>query len=64
MLANRPGADYGRPTKIIPYVMAWNGIVMNHHKKYTREISITDSIEIYPDRKEIETRCIDEEAGS
>ena len=47
VLANELSADYRCPTKIIPYVMTWDGIVTNYHKKYSKEISITDSIEAY-----------------
>ncbi|VDN08195.1 unnamed protein product [Thelazia callipaeda] len=34
-------------TKIIPYVMTWDGIVMNFHKRYEKEISISDHVEAY-----------------
>lgn len=47
MPADKSGADYGCPTKTIPYMIMWNGIVMNYHKKYLKEITIADSVEIY-----------------
>ena len=47
VLANKLGMEYGCPTRIIPYVMTWDGIVTNYHKKYLRDIGITDSIEAY-----------------
>ncbi|KAI5170037.1 hypothetical protein PAEPH01_1195 [Pancytospora epiphaga] len=34
-------------TKIIPYVMTWDGVVTNYHKQYSREISLADSVEAY-----------------
>ncbi|KAI5170495.1 hypothetical protein PAEPH01_1481 [Pancytospora epiphaga] len=34
-------------TKIILYVMTWDGVVTNYHKQYSREISLADSVEAY-----------------
>ncbi|VDN04454.1 unnamed protein product [Thelazia callipaeda] len=34
-------------TKITPYVMIWDGIVTNFHKRYAKDISISDHIKPY-----------------
>ena len=47
VLANKLGQEYNCKTKIIPYVMTWDGIVTSYHKKYSREIGITDPVEAY-----------------
>ena len=47
LLANKFGAEYKCKTKIIPYVMTWDGIVTTYHKRYSRDIGITNSTEAY-----------------
>ena len=47
VLANKLGLEHNCKTKIIPYVMTWDGIVTSYHKKYSREIGISDSVEAY-----------------
>ena len=47
LLATKLGLEHNCKTKIIPYVMAWDGIVTNYHKNYSREIGIADSVEAY-----------------
>ncbi|KAI5176627.1 hypothetical protein PAEPH01_2398 [Pancytospora epiphaga] len=34
-------------TKIIPYVITWDGVVTNYHKQYSREIGLVYSAEAY-----------------
>ena len=47
MLANKLGAEYKCRTRIIPYVMTWDGIVTKLHKRYANDIGITESVEAY-----------------
>ena len=47
VLANKLGMEMNCKTKIIPYVMTWDGVVTNYHKNYSKEIGLTDSIESY-----------------
>lgn len=47
VLAKEMGAIHGCKTTIIPYVITWDGIVTKFHKKYTKDIGITDKIEAY-----------------
>jgi hypothetical protein len=41
------GAMHNCKTKIIPYVMTWDGIVTKFHQKYSKEIALTTKIESY-----------------
>ncbi|KAI5169732.1 hypothetical protein PAEPH01_0951 [Pancytospora epiphaga] len=34
-------------TKTIPYVMTWDGVVLNYHKHYLRKISLADAVKAY-----------------
>ena len=34
-------------TRIIPYVLTWDGIVTKYHAKYRKELAISDQIEAY-----------------
>ena len=47
MLANKLGGETGCKTKIIPYVMTWDGVVSKYHKGCSRDIGITESVEVY-----------------
>ncbi|KAF7670933.1 hypothetical protein TCON_2793, partial [Astathelohania contejeani] len=47
LLANELGLLYKAKTKIIPYVMAWDGVVTKHHRSYLKELNITFTIEGY-----------------
>ncbi|KAI5169555.1 hypothetical protein PAEPH01_0809 [Pancytospora epiphaga] len=47
ILPNKLSAEMRCKTKIIPYVMAWDDVVMSYHKQYLKEIGLTDSIEMY-----------------
>eukprot|EP00734_Pompholyxophrys_sp_LG126_P000377 Pompholyxophrys_sp_v1_NODE_145_length_1573_cov_1.496047.p1 type:complete len:206 gc:universal NODE_145_length_1573_cov_1.496047:1181-564(-) len=47
VLANEMGAMHKCRTKIIPYVLTWDGIVTRFHKTYSKEIGLTTKIESY-----------------
>lgn len=47
LLANELGLIYKAKTKIIPYVMTWDGVVTNYHKRYIKELEIQPSLEAY-----------------
>lgn len=47
ILANHLGQLHKMETKIIPWVMTWDGIVTNMHKQYIKELKITPVIEAY-----------------
>ena len=41
------GAMHNCKTRIIPYVITWDGIVTKFHKSYAKEIGLTTQIESY-----------------
>ena len=45
VLANEMGAMHNCKTRIIPYVITWDGIVTKFHKSYAKEIGLTTKIE-------------------
>ncbi|EQB61090.1 hypothetical protein NAPIS_ORF01346 [Vairimorpha apis BRL 01] len=45
--ANVLGLIHGCKTKIIPYVITWDGIMSKYHSKHRKELGITDRIEAY-----------------
>ncbi|KAF7684427.1 hypothetical protein TCON_0390, partial [Astathelohania contejeani] len=47
LLANELGLLYKAKTKIIPYVMTWDGVVTKYHRNYLKELNITTTIEAY-----------------
>ena len=47
ILANHLGQLYKMKTKIIPWVMTWDGIVTKTHKYYLKELGIGNQIEAY-----------------
>ena len=48
ILANELGMLYKcSKTRIIPYVMTWDGIVTNYHRKYIKQLEIAPIIESY-----------------
>ncbi|EQB61133.1 hypothetical protein NAPIS_ORF01293 [Vairimorpha apis BRL 01] len=47
LLANELGAIHEARTKIVPYVMTWDGVVTKYHKKYIRELEIKPFLEAY-----------------
>jgi hypothetical protein len=53
LLANHVGAIHGYKTKIIPYVMTWDGIVTNFHNIYKGELGLDNRVEAY-----IQTRVL------
>ncbi|KAF7683038.1 hypothetical protein TCON_1752 [Astathelohania contejeani] len=46
-LANELGILYKAKTKIIPYVLTWEGVVTKYHRSYLKELGITPQIEAY-----------------
>ncbi|KAF7682940.1 hypothetical protein TCON_1845 [Astathelohania contejeani] len=44
-LSNELGLLYKAKTKIIPYVMTWNGVVTKYYRNYLKKLSITSPIE-------------------
>ncbi|KAI5173819.1 hypothetical protein PAEPH01_2043 [Pancytospora epiphaga] len=47
VLANKLGQEYGCRTRIIPYVMTWDGVVTKYHRRHSKDIGITESVESY-----------------
>jgi hypothetical protein len=47
ILANELGAQHNCKTRIIPYVLTWDGIVTKYHKSHAKEIGLTTKIESY-----------------
>ena len=47
VLAKEMSAMHNCKSRIIPYVMTWNGIVTRFHSKYSKEIGLTTKIETY-----------------
>ncbi|KAI5170081.1 hypothetical protein PAEPH01_1233 [Pancytospora epiphaga] len=44
VLANKLGQEYGCRTRIIPYVMTWDGVVTKYHRRHLKDFGITDFI--------------------
>jgi hypothetical protein len=47
IISNTTGSVYRCDTRIIPYVMTWDGIVTTHHKRHLKELGISTSTEAY-----------------
>ena len=47
LLANVLGLIHGCKTKIIPYMLTWDGIVTKYHAKYKKALEISNRIEAY-----------------
>ena len=47
LLANELGMQYKAKSRIIPYVMTWDGVVTKFQGRYLKELSITPKIEAY-----------------
>ena len=47
ILANNMGQMHKMKTKIIPWVMTWDGIVTKLHKQYLKDLGINSTIEAY-----------------
>ena len=47
ILANELGAKHNCKTRIIPYVLTWDGIVTKYHNLYAKEIGLTTKIQSY-----------------
>ncbi|EQB61882.1 hypothetical protein NAPIS_ORF00547 [Vairimorpha apis BRL 01] len=41
------GLIHGCKTRIIPYVLTWDGLVTKYHTKYRKALEISDRIEAY-----------------
>ena len=67
LLANELGLMYKAKTKIIPYVMTWDGIVTCFHKSYIKEIGVLPHIEAYIQslvlKKTLETISLEKRRG-
>ena len=44
LLANYLGSLHGFQTRIIPFVITWDGIVTTFHKNYCMQLGVDDSI--------------------
>ncbi|KAI5173387.1 hypothetical protein PAEPH01_1936, partial [Pancytospora epiphaga] len=40
LFLNKLGSERKCKTKIIPYLITWDGMVTNYHKQYSREIGL------------------------
>ncbi|KAI5168711.1 hypothetical protein PAEPH01_0352 [Pancytospora epiphaga] len=59
VLANKLGQEYGRRTRIIPYVMTWDRVVTKYHRKHSKDIGITESyIQMIMLKKTLESRSM------
>ncbi|KAF9742718.1 hypothetical protein NGRA_3614, partial [Nosema granulosis] len=47
LLANELGLIHKCRIKIIPYVMTWDGVVTNFHKKYLKDLDVQPHLEAY-----------------
>ena len=47
VLANEMGAIHKCKTRIIPYVLAWDGIVTKFHKSYAKKLGLIVKIQSY-----------------
>lgn len=47
LLENHTGSLYKYITRVIPYVMTWNGVVTKFHKQYRSEIGLYNRIQAY-----------------
>ena len=47
LLANELSLLYKCKSRIIPYVMTWDGLVTKYHKMYMTELEVTNNIEAY-----------------
>ena len=67
ILANHLGQLHKMKTKIIPWVMTWDGIVTKTHKYYLKELEIGNIIEAYMQslviRKTLESISLDHRRG-
>ncbi|KAI5179375.1 hypothetical protein PAEPH01_2623, partial [Pancytospora epiphaga] len=56
-IANEFGQEYGCKTRIISYVMTWNGMVTKYHRRHLKDIGITESyIQTIVLKKTLESR--------
>ena len=68
LLANELGLIYKSSTRIIPYVMTWDGIVTRYHNRYAKLLGITSTIHAYIQsrvlRKTLECVSFDRRRGA
>ncbi|KAF9761019.1 hypothetical protein NGRA_2897 [Nosema granulosis] len=66
-LANELGLIHKCRTKIIPYVMTWDGVMTNFHKKYLKELDVQPHLEAYIQslvlKKTLESISLDRRRG-
>lgn len=64
-MANELSLIYKCITRIIPYVMTWEGVVTSYHKKYIRDLGISENIEAYiqPIKKTLESLTFEQRRG-
>ena len=55
VLANEQAALYKCKARIILYVMTWDGVVTNYHKKPMKELEITPNVEAYIQARVLKT---------
>lgn len=67
LLANELGLIHKSRTRIVPYVMTWDGVVTKYHKKYIRELEIQPTLEAYIQtivlKKTLESISLDRRRG-
>ncbi len=68
VLANEMGSMHNCKTRIIPYVMTWDGIVTKYHSAYSKEIGLTTRVQAYIQyivlKKTLESISFDYRRGS
>lgn len=68
LLANHCGSMYKYRTRIIPYVMTWEGVVTKYHKEYRKEIGLDRRVEAYVQSRvlkmTLESLTLDSRRGS
>lgn len=47
LLANHTASMYKYRSRIIPYVVTWDGVVTNYHRQYRDELNLDNRIEAY-----------------
>ncbi|EQB60535.1 hypothetical protein NAPIS_ORF01909 [Vairimorpha apis BRL 01] len=67
LLANELGQIYKSQTKIVPYVITWDGVVTKYHRKYIKELEIQPNLEAYMQsivlKKTVESISMDRRRG-
>ena len=67
LLANELSLIYKCRVRIVPYVMTWDGVVTTYHKKYMKELGVSEMIEAYVQsrvlKKTLESLSFDQRRG-